>query len=76
MDGRIASFTLQKLWLNAVWALHFVLCCCLIDCINVTMMNKICITMERNGLERRSGTYSHKGQCTCYSYLVQAFGES
>jgi hypothetical protein len=61
MDGRIASFTLQELWLNVVWAVHFVQCCCLIDCINVTMMNKICITMERNGLERRSGTFSHKG---------------
>jgi len=40
------------------------------------VMNKICITMERNGLERRSGTFSHKVQCTCYSYLVQACGES
>jgi hypothetical protein len=61
MGGRIASFTLQELWLNAVWAVYFVQCCFLIDCINVTIMNKICITMEWNGLERRSGTFSHKG---------------
>ena len=61
MDGCIASFTLQEFWLNAVWALNFLICFCLIDCLNVTMLNKICITMERNGLERRSGTFCHRG---------------
>ena len=71
MDGRIASFTLQKLWLNAVWALHFVLCCCLIDCINVAMMNKISITMERNGLERRSGTFLTKANVRVIDILCK-----